>query len=150
MNILVPVDFSASTPRLTDQVKKMAQAFSGKTYLLHVVAPDPDFVGYEAGPQHVRDHLAEKFHEEHRQIQALAQSLKDSGLPSVTPLLIQGPTVEIILEEAKRLSADMLIMGSHGHGALYHVLLGSVSEGVLKKAPCPVLFVPAGKDNSDT
>ena len=57
----------------------------------------------------------------------------------------QGPTIETIIEEAGRLKVDMIVVGSHGHGAMYQLLVGSVSEGVLHRATCPVLVVPARK-----
>jgi nucleotide-binding universal stress UspA family protein len=50
--------------------------------------------------------------------------------------------VEKILAQMEKLDADLVIMGSHGHGAIYRTLLGSVSEGVLHDAACPVLIVP--------
>jgi nucleotide-binding universal stress UspA family protein len=50
-----------------------------------------------------------------------------------------------LLHQAERLKADLLIVGSHGRGAMLHLLLGSVSEQVLKKATCPVLVVPIRK-----
>ena len=68
--------------------------------------------------------------------------LEARGL-DVTPMLVQGPTVELLLNEADKLGIDMIIMGSHGHGALYNALVGTVSEGVLHKAKCPVLIVPS-------
>jgi nucleotide-binding universal stress UspA family protein len=57
-------------------------------------------------------------------------------------LLIQGPTTESILEQAKRIEADVIVMGSHGRGALYKAFVGSVSEQVLEQSPIPVLIVP--------
>jgi len=39
----------------------------------------------------------------------------------------------------------MILLGSHGHGALYHLLIGSVSEGVIRKASCPVIIIPSKK-----
>jgi nucleotide-binding universal stress UspA family protein len=62
-----------------------------------------------------------------------------------TALLVQGPTVETILEEATRLNADLIILGSHGRGAAIQLLVGSVSGGVLQKSKCPVLIVPTRK-----
>ena len=67
--------------------------------------------------------------------------LEQSGI-DVTPLLIQGATVATIIEESSKLKADMIVIGSHGHGALYKTLVGSVSEGIIRKAACPVLIVP--------
>ena len=54
-NILVPVDFSAVTQRVLEHVVPLARAFKSTLWLLHVAAPDPDFAGYEAGPESVRE-----------------------------------------------------------------------------------------------
>ena len=51
-------------------------------------------------------------------------------------------TVEAIVEEAQRLKADMIIVGSHHHGTFYNLIIGSMTSGVLKRAGCPVLVVP--------
>jgi len=120
----------------------LARGFSCKLWLLHVAAPDPDFVGYEVGPQHVRDWRSDTLHEEHRSIQTLAKELQDEGI-DVTPLLVQGPTVETVVTEADRLNADMIVMGTHGHGSLHSILVGSITRGVIHSATCPVVLVPS-------
>ena len=56
--------------------------------------------------------------------------------------LVQGPSAETILSHADSLGASLIIMGTHGHGKLYHLILGSVSNSVLKHAKVPVLLVP--------
>jgi nucleotide-binding universal stress UspA family protein len=118
-------------------------------YLLHVTAPDPEFVGYAAGPQTVRDQVARRYREVHQRLQAEAEVLRESGLDAIA-VLAQGPSVETILKEARRLGVDLIVMGSHGHGAVYHLLVGSVSQGVLKKSPCPVMVVPSpARDEGD-
>ena len=108
---------------------------------MHIASPEPDFVGYDAGPEVVRGQVAEEFREQHRELQHYAETLRKQGV-KVTALQIQGPTVESILDQADRLQADLIITGSHGKGALMEVLVGSVSQGVLRKANCPVLIVP--------
>ncbi len=144
MDILVPIDFSSVTEEVLGHAQVVSGAFAGKLWLLHVAAPDPDFVGYSAGPQSVRDQMAKIFHQEHKQLQAEAEKLRDAGIDA-TAVLAQGPTIETIMEEADRLNVDMIVLGSHGHGAMYQLLVGSVSEGVLHRATCPVLIVPARK-----
>ena len=144
-NILVAVDFSNVSKGLLDQAARLAQAFQAKLWLIHVAPPDPAFVGYEAGPQFIRDQVAAHLQKEHSQLQDQAELLRGQAL-EVTPLLIQGQTIQTILNEAQRLQADLIILGSHGHGALHRALVGSVAEGVLRKAPCPVMIVPAPKD----
>jgi nucleotide-binding universal stress UspA family protein len=140
--ILAAIDFSDATDGILAAAARLGGALRSPVCLLHVAAPDPDFLGYQTGPQVVRDQVARHWHEEHRQLQAFAEKLKAGGLEA-TALLIQGATAEKIIEEATRVGAEMIIVGSHGHGALRHVLLGSVSEAIVRHAACPVLVVPS-------
>ena len=89
-----------------------------------------------------RDARAHQIRTEHKELQAVAEGLRERAI-SARALLIEGPTVEKILAEAERVQADAIIIGSHGYGASYRALLGSVNEGVLRGARCPVLVVPA-------
>lgn len=141
MNILVCIDFSDSTAKVVSNAEKLAKAVSAKLWILHVAEPEPDFVGYAPGPQYIRDSLAEQFHQEHRQIQEIAEKMREEGLEA-TALLIQGPTVEVILKTAKKIEADTIVIGTHGKGAVYHLVVGSVSETVIQKAECPIFVVP--------
>ncbi len=142
--ILVAIDFSDSTPLVIDQAMILAQATSAKIWLIHVAAPDPDFVGYQTGPQTERDFMAHKYRDEHHELHEWADKLREKGI-DVTALLIQGATIETILEKAKSLTVDMIIVGSHGKSGFYKLLVGSVSEGILSYAKCPVLVVPMSK-----
>jgi nucleotide-binding universal stress UspA family protein len=144
-NILVPVDFSPITEAVIETAAALAAGMGSAIWLLHVAAPDPEFVGYDAGPQNVRDQVAGELRDEHRRIQERAAELRGRGL-EVTALQVQGATAETIVREAERLQADLIVLGSHGHGALRRALLGSTSEGVLHHARCPVLILPARPD----
>jgi nucleotide-binding universal stress UspA family protein len=141
MKFLVGLDLSESTDKIVQKVEEIAKALSAKVWLLHVADPDPDFVGWGAGPQSVRDAVAKAFHEEHRQIQKIADKLRNEEIDA-TALLVQGATVEKILGEASKLNVDMIVVGSHGRGMAYQLLAGSVSEGVLRESECPVLVIP--------
>jgi len=123
------------------KVREIAKGLSAEIWLLHVAEPEPDFVGFDVGPQAERDALSKKFHREHAEIQAIAKQLRSENLET-TALLIQGATVETILNEAAKLRTDIIILGSHGRGAMHRLLVGSISEGVLRHAKSPVLIVP--------
>jgi nucleotide-binding universal stress UspA family protein len=138
--ILVPIDFSDATPRVLDAARELAGAFAAKIVLLHVSEPEPDFVGFEPGPIAVRATIARDFKKEHQQLDAARTQLGD-GL-NILALHIQGPIVDKIIAEAQQHSADFIVLGSHGHGALFELLVGSVATGVLRNAGCPVLVVP--------
>jgi nucleotide-binding universal stress UspA family protein len=140
--ILVPVDFSDVTDAVIDAAVRLAQAFESSLCIVHVVPEEPDFVGYEPGPQSVRDAEADALQTKHQRLEAIKDSLAGRGL-DVEALLVQGPTLEKLLEKASQLDANLVIMGSHGHTALYELLVGSITEGVLRRAPCPVLIVPS-------
>ena len=151
MNLLVGVDLSRSTEKVVKQAEKIAKALSAKVWVLHIAMPKPadyyiagsgpDSVGFEMDSQSYRDALAKRFHSEHQQVQEIADRLRKEGLDTKA-LLVEGETVEAVLNEVSKLDVDMIIVGSHGRGAMYQLLLGSVSEGILHKDECPVLVVP--------
>lgn len=140
-NILVPIDFSAVQQNLVSVASALAGPLNAKLWLVHVAAPDPDFVGFRVGPEYVREQRADILRQEHKEIQAMAASLKASALDAEA-LLVQGPTTDTILEVAQNVSADLIVIGSHGRSALFRAFVGSVSEQVLKDSKIPVLVVP--------
>jgi len=146
MKILVCVDLSDSTEIIMKRIEEVANCLSARVWLLHNALPDPDTVEFKVDPLAARESLAKKFHVEHCQIQALADRLRKAGIDT-TALLVHGSTVEAILTEASDLDVDMIVVGSHGRGAMYQLLVGSVSEGVLHKSRVPVLVVPTHKRN---
>ena len=142
MSILVPVDFSAISERVCRVAAEAAKARGTKIWLIHVAEPEPEFVGYEPGPDVVRHQVASELRNEHRQLQELADRTAALGV-EVTPLLIQGSTVETILEQADHHAVELIVMATHGRGLMYQMLVGSVSEGVLHRTKVPILLVPA-------
>ncbi len=140
-SLLVALDFSAVADAQLDMVKRFATPGS-VIHLLHVAEPDPSFIGMEAGPDEVRDQMAREFRQEHQRLAKMAALLRDAG-HVVHPLLVQGPTIQTILAEADRVGAGMIVVGSHGHGNLFDLVVGSVSAGVIRKATVPVLVVPS-------
>lgn len=140
-HVVAAVDFSAPSDAAVERAVELAEAFGARMTLLHVAAPDPDFVGYEVGPQGERDARARELRGEHATLQERAAALRARGLDA-RALLVEGPSVETLLAEAERLEADLLVMGSHGHGRLYDALVGSVSAGVIRAGRLPVLLVP--------
>ena len=141
MKLLVAVDLSESTQTIVEKVEEINKEYPAKVWILHNAEPEPDILEFKVDPLAARETLAKKFHNEHRQIQEIANRLRKAGLDA-TALLVHGASVETILKEASELDVDMIIVGSHGRGAMYQLLLGSVSEGILHKAECPVLVVP--------
>lgn len=143
MSLLVTIDFSAVTDAQLDIVDRLASP-RREIHLLHVTEPDPSFVGLAAGPEEVQHQVASELQHAHDELDALADRLRAKG-HTVDTWLVSGPTVQTILEQAEKLDADVIVMGSHGRGKLFDLVVGSVSAGVMRKSPVPVLVVPARK-----
>ena len=140
-NILVTIDFVNNEKQLIDIALQLAESFKAKLWLLHIASPDPDFIGYDVGPQYIRDFRAEELRKEHKLLQEYADTLKKKGIDS-EGLLVQGATIEMIIEESKKLNVDLIIAGHHERGFFYNAFVGSVSAKIIKKSKIPVLIVP--------
>jgi nucleotide-binding universal stress UspA family protein len=140
-NILVSLDFDNSEDILLKKALEFGKAFKAKIWILHIAAPEPEFIGYEPGPQYIRDARAEDLRIEHKNLQKFSKYLENKGLQAEA-LLIQGATIETIMEEAKKLKADMIIAGQEKKSFLYKAFTGSVSSEIIKKSKIPVLIVP--------
>jgi nucleotide-binding universal stress UspA family protein len=140
-NILVALDLSDATPYVLKQAQEMGKLTGAKLWLLHAAAPEPDFVGYDIGPQYVRDARAETLRQEHRQLEAYAANMTQEGIEAA-PLLVAGYTGETILAEADKHDADLIIIGSLGHTVLYEVFIGSACIEIVRHSKRPVMTVP--------
>ena len=140
-NILIAVDLEKSDQKLLDHASSLALKFDAKVWIIHVAAPDPDFVGFDAGPAYIRKTLAEDLREEHKTLRQYSDSLHSQNV-NAESLLLQGPTVSTIFEEVNKLEADLLIMGSHKHNFLKRVFGDDVSHQIINKSKIPMLIVP--------
>ncbi len=152
--ILVAIDLSDVTAYMLDVASELASEFDARLYLVHVAKVPHTYVAHGGGAQFgfdpaysvlSRDEIAHQLRDEHRELQEYGARLEDEGV-QVAALLLPGDPVGKIVEEAEKLDVDLIVMGSHGHGAIYELLVGSVTEGVLRKARRPVLVVPSEHD----
>ena len=137
MNILVAIDLSSASQKILDKAKTLALALSAKVCLLHVIEGEPDFLEDEPD----LDQGQQEFPQEHKDLQKEVDGLRQSGIET-KGLLSQGSVVNVILQKSKQLEIDIIIIGTHGHGGVHHMIFGSVSEGVLRNTSCPVLVIP--------
>lgn len=145
-NLLVPVDFSDSTAHVIAVTESMARAFQAKVWILHCVT-DYSNVGYFIGEMAMyvpnpEIPMSQQFPEEHRRLLNLNSSLVSSGIDA-EPLLVTGAAVDAILEAAEHHMIDLIIIGSHGHGALYELVVGTVTKSVIQRSGRPTLVVPS-------
>jgi len=144
--ILVPVDFSAATVRVCDAACAFAKLIKARLVLLHVIEPPPiplgDAFAFDAGALAAAVTAGEKYAT--RRLRALGRRYSGRKL-AVQTVQLTGRSVATILAKAAATKADYIVLGSHGHGVAYDLLVGSTTQGVLRKARCPVLVVPMGR-----
>lgn len=151
MKILVAIDFFDAFEKVLKEAELLSRALSASVTLLHVTEPEPGivFTTYEPDPlmggmeppQAIRDAVAQRYHQERKRLQEISRELREDGLECIA-LLAQGNAAEEILAESEKMSADMILLGSHGKGMAAKLLLGSTSEGVLRKSTVPVHIIP--------
>ena len=150
--LLVPLDFSPAVGRVLEVARELAQAFAAELHLIHVrgaATELPIFPAATAGypgfgvpeiartgtvPMAMADVPSGEAarRERSRKLLQRQEELTHAGLKVTT----HEPT------------ADLIVMGSHGHGSVYNLLVGSVTEGVLKISKCPILLVPTATKRS--
>ena len=142
-NILVAVDFEPKTKKLLQHATQIAEKFKSKIWIVHVAAPDPDFVGNRVtgGVDYMEKQLANDLRKEHKTVQRYAKQLNDKGFRA-TGLLVQGATVQTVINESKKLKIDLIVIGSHKHSFLYRAFSEVTSSLVIKKSKIPILVVP--------
>jgi nucleotide-binding universal stress UspA family protein len=146
--ILVPVDLSEMSLAVITQASCFGQSPVSTLWLLHVVPPTNPSPPFNLDRKLWRTEIAKGLHEQRRQLRELAEQLRREHIRVFTRF-IAGTVSTVILAEARRLHADLIIMGSHGHGNVYHALLGGVGQRVMRKASCPVMLVFPEKNRFD-
>ncbi len=137
--ILVPMDFSEDSEAALAAAIELARDVGARLHLLHSFEY-PSYIGtpwgysFPAGVfSDVRNRASELLAERQEKVKA-------EGVP-VSFQACEGPPSEVIVEIAKTLPADLIVMGTRGLTGVKHVLLGSVAERTLRHAPCPVMTV---------
>jgi len=137
--ILVPVDFSANSRRALDYAHGLALKFDAALHLVHVCevadlmtpALDAYAIAYSDWSQRLGE-------EAENQLNKITAELHDV---TVTTEVLFGRPASALVKAAETNKADLIVMGTHGHGAVMHMLMGNVAERVVRTASCPVLTV---------
>ncbi len=141
--IVALVDFTDTSSPVLEHAQKFASAFGSRLILLHVVPPEPTVatLGAEAPAMPVPP-TQEMVHVDKARLEQLLASLTSQGVET-SALQFEGPVADTVVRETERLHADLVIMGSHHHGALYNLFVGSVTADIMKNATFPVLVLPS-------
>jgi len=143
--VLIAMDYDETSQKVAEVGFSMAQAMNAETILLHVVSED---LVYYSSYMYMRELQVDIMADLKKSTQKfLDKSKKHLGDESIQTILKEGEIAETILNTAKELNVDVIVMGSHSRKWLENILLGSEAEDVLKKTTIPLFIVPTKKQN---
>ena len=127
---------------------RLAKSFGADLQLFHVIEPEPSYTAYGFTPDEFPAMNAFQEEAKRRANTKLADLLDTvkSDVPNATSQIAEGSPLHALLDHIKQSGADFVVVGSHGHGVIASLLLGSVAEGLVRKATVPTLVVPAAPE----
>ncbi|MEN8193907.1 MAG: universal stress protein [Bacteroidota bacterium] len=138
--ILVPIDFSDYSKKALQYTVKLAKSFNAEIYLVYVIEPMIYPADLSMGQMVIPQNELNLDQKAESELEELAKSEIGETLKYDVVIKTGKPFMEII-ETASELDADLIIISTHGHTGVEHLLFGSTAEKVVRKAPCPVLTI---------
>jgi universal stress protein A len=136
--ILVPIDFSSLSKKAFAYALRLAQQFKTELTLIHVFEPavPPTFEGLQIATFPEEDSAGAE-----KNLKTLIGSARAAGVVKAKSLFRRGFASHEIVEAAKELDSDLIVIATHGYTGWKHFAIGSTAERVVRAAPCPVLVV---------
>src|SRR5687767_5793866 len=144
--VLAAIDFSPISDAVLRVATDLARAIHGRVFLLNVVQPPSIATDLAPLVGEVLQFTAEIERDSRRHLHQIQKRFAARNVTTDT-ICLQGFPVTQIIAHAKKLEAGYIVLGSHGHTAFYDLVAGSTASGVLKRATCPVVVVPAYRQN---
>lgn len=138
--LLVAVDFSEVTTQLYEVAATLAQRLGSKVVVLNVTEPQVDYAGLSSPQAYaIADNEIVKMIEARLNV---AKEYFEARQVGVFTEHQWGQVVGTIIERVQKWDAGVVLAGSHGHGAVYNLLVGSVAAGLIRHCTVPVMIVP--------
>lgn len=143
--ILIPVDFSENSQKAVNYGLSIAKTYGARVYMMHVISQrivdaihELSIKGYKGDfVEIMRDVRKDR----EKEMRALVASSDEDGVP-IEFILKEGKPGPEIVDVAKELNVDLIVIGHQGRSALGSILLGSVAQYVVNHTPCPILVIP--------
>ena len=145
--ILVPVDGSPTSEKALDEAIRLAQLTGARLRLLHVVDELSYVNGFEPAMNYLNEIIPLMRVAGEKLLAHDRQKALNKGVDADFVLIVEGPgrICDHVAEQARRVKADLIVVGSHGRRGIGRVLLGSDAEQIVRHAPVPVLVVRGGE-----
>jgi nucleotide-binding universal stress UspA family protein len=136
-----PTDFSSASGPAFKKALEIAKDNNASLAIIHVLPALPIVGDAYIAPAAYDEMLNAQRAQAERSMERLVKRARAAGVRATGTVLDSGAVADQIARFAKRQRADLIVMGTHGHGIFARALLGSVAERVINRAPCPVMTV---------
>ena len=140
--VIAAIDFSPVSRRVLAKAVELSRAIRARLVVVHAVRPPAIVTDLAPLVGEAVQFTAKIEYAARRNLQRWKRRLAKCGT-TVETICRQGFPMPVVLAQAQELDASYLVLGSHGHTALYNLVVGSTTREVLKRASCPVVIVPA-------
>jgi nucleotide-binding universal stress UspA family protein len=140
-NVLVATDFSEASEAALNYGRELARTFTATLHVLHVADNVTFQYGLEGYSTALPEMQADVEEAVRRQLERLITEEDRTALRATPVIITAAPKAAAIVGYASRHQIDLIVMGTHGRGAIGHFFMGSVAERVVRTATCPVLTV---------
>jgi len=143
--VLISMDYDETSQKVAEQGFSMAQAMNAETILLHIISEQPVYYSEYSYMRELRVDFTGNLEDSTQKF--LDKTKKHLENESIKTIIKVGEIAETILETAKELKVDVIVMGSHSRKWLENIIMGSTTENVLKKTSIPLYIIPTKKQN---
>lgn len=143
--VLVPIDFSDNAEKIVVAGAYVAGTFKAEIHLVFVVQNFDDYSGFFVPPVNLPNLEKELFESAQERMVAFVRDheemIRSRGVPKIVHKVLAGDVGEELLNYAKTMDCDLIVMGTHGYKGLERILFGSIADKVVKNACCPVMTI---------
>lgn len=147
--IVVPTDFSEPSQEGFRKARQVAEHFGAELLVVHVTAPMPIIpAGHGAIAFNVADYRQEIESVSKKRLEEFVAGERAASKVAMTPLVREGEVAEEIVQAGRDHDADLIVIATHGYSGWKKLILGSVTEKVVRMASLPVLTINAPSDKA--
>lgn len=142
-NVLIALDYDPTAQKVADQGYELAKLMGAEVYLLHIITDLPVYTAvYPYMEPWIFETTDDMNNSSRNYLEKVKRHLKDEKVHIIQK---EGSFDDVILDTAKEIKADIIVMGTHSRSGIDSILLGSVTKDVLKKTNIPLFIIPTRK-----
>jgi nucleotide-binding universal stress UspA family protein len=140
-NIIVPTDFSKVSYSAFEYARDLAEMMEATIHLIYVLEKNLPFMSKNDSDLSSEDLMKSIGEEKQRKLKEIVDDIKDDSSIKIIEIMRQGVDYEEIVKYQEEVKGDIIVIATHGRTGVFHKILGSVAEKVIRYAKCPVLVI---------